>query len=57
MTVITPDAVTKVAMGFMAAKHLFVASEIGLFDADKSNGHHRVGDDAKRAYRNAGLLR
>jgi hypothetical protein len=29
----TPDPIMKIAMGFMAAKHLFVASEIGLFEA------------------------
>jgi SAM-dependent methyltransferase len=28
---ITPDPIMRIAMGFMAAKHLFVASEIGLF--------------------------
>jgi hypothetical protein len=28
---LTPDAIFNVATGFMAAKHLFVASEIGLF--------------------------
>jgi len=27
----TPDPIMGIAMGFMAAKHLFVASEIGLF--------------------------
>jgi SAM-dependent methyltransferase len=32
MTDITPDPIMKIAMGFMAAKHLFVASEIGLFE-------------------------
>ena len=31
MADITPDPIMKIAMGFMAAKHLFVASEIGLF--------------------------
>jgi DNA-binding IclR family transcriptional regulator len=30
-TQVTPDAILQVALGFMAAKHLFVASEIGLF--------------------------
>ena len=30
---ITPDAILAVGSGFMAAKHLFVASEIGLFSA------------------------
>src|SRR5438105_4467580 len=31
MSDVTPDPIMKVAMGFMAAKHLFVANEIGLF--------------------------
>jgi len=29
---ITPDPIMKIAMGFMAAKHLFAANEIGLFE-------------------------
>jgi hypothetical protein len=29
----TPEPIVKVAMGFMAAKHLFAASEIGVFGA------------------------
>ena len=28
---VTPEAITKVATGFMAAKHLFTASGLGLF--------------------------
>ena len=32
MTDITPESIFQVASGFMAAKHLFVANEIGLFD-------------------------
>ena len=32
MTDVTPDPIMKIAMGFMAAKHLFVANEIGLFE-------------------------
>ena len=32
MTGITPESILQVASGFMAAKHLFVANEIGLFD-------------------------
>lgn len=32
MAEITPEPIFKVASGFMAAKHLFVANEIGLFD-------------------------
>jgi hypothetical protein len=32
MAVITPDPIMRVAMGFMAAKHLFIASEIGIFE-------------------------
>ena len=30
MADITPDPVMRIALGFMAAKHLFVASAIGL---------------------------
>jgi ubiquinone/menaquinone biosynthesis C-methylase UbiE len=33
MTSITPGPILKIATGFMAAKHLFAASEIGLFEA------------------------
>src|SRR5262245_59406229 len=33
MTAVTPESIVKIAMGFMAAKHLFVASEVGLFEA------------------------
>ena len=32
MAEITPDPIMRVAMGFMAAKHLFIASETGLFE-------------------------
>ncbi len=32
MTAITPEPIIQLASGFMAAKHLFVANEIGLFD-------------------------
>jgi hypothetical protein len=32
MTDVTPDAIFLVASGFMAAKHLFVANEVGLFE-------------------------
>ena len=28
----TPDPIMRVASGFMAAKYLFVATEVGLFD-------------------------
>jgi hypothetical protein len=30
---VTPELIMKIAMGFMAAKHLFAANEIGLFEA------------------------
>ena len=30
---VTPDPIMKIAMGFMAAKHLFAANEVGLFEA------------------------
>jgi O-methyltransferase domain/Dimerisation domain len=33
VTDVTPDLIFQVANGFMAAKHLFVANEIGLFEA------------------------
>lgn len=33
MPEITPDSIMKIAMGFMAAKHLFAANEVGLFEA------------------------
>lgn len=33
MTAVTPDLIFQVANGFMAAKHLFVANEVGLFVA------------------------
>lgn len=33
MSTVTPEPITKIAMGFMAAKFLFAASEIGLFEA------------------------
>jgi hypothetical protein len=33
MPAVTPEPILKIAMGFMAAKFLFVASEIGLFEA------------------------
>jgi O-methyltransferase domain/Dimerisation domain len=33
MSAITPEPIMKVALGFMAAKYLFAASEIGLFEA------------------------
>jgi ubiquinone/menaquinone biosynthesis C-methylase UbiE len=32
MPAITPEAIMRVAMGFMAAKHLFVATAIGIFE-------------------------
>jgi len=32
MADVTPDPIMRIAMGFMAAKHLFVASDIGLFE-------------------------
>jgi SAM-dependent methyltransferase len=30
---VTPDLILQIASGFMAAKHLFIANEVGLFDA------------------------
>jgi hypothetical protein len=31
-TAVTPEPIFQVASGFMAAKHLFVANEVGLFE-------------------------
>ena len=33
MTEVTPEPIFQLATGFMAAKHLFIANEIGLFAA------------------------
>ena len=33
MSAVTPEPIMKIAMGYMAAKFLFAADEIGLFDA------------------------
>ena len=33
MPTVAPEAIMRIAMGFMATKFLFVASEIGLFEA------------------------
>ena len=33
MNNVTPEPIMRIAMGFMAAKHLFTASAIGLFEA------------------------
>jgi len=32
MAELTPDPIMRIALGFMAAKHLFIASEIGVFE-------------------------
>jgi hypothetical protein len=32
MAEVTPDSIFQIASGFMAAKHLFVANEVGLFE-------------------------
>ena len=37
MADVTPDPVMRIALGFMAAKHLFVASAVGLFEALNSD--------------------
>ena len=42
----TPEPILKIAMGFMAAKHLFAASELGLFEA-LANGPAKLEDLAK----------
>src|SRR6516164_2364736 len=47
MADITPDPIVKIAMGFMAAKHLFVANEIGLFES-LAAGHSSIAELAKK---------
>ena len=47
MPTITPDPIMKIAMGFMAAKYLFVASELGLFEA-LASGPSTLEELAKR---------
>ena len=47
MADITPDPIVKIAMGFMAAKHLFVANEIGLFES-LAVGHSCIAELAKK---------
>ena len=47
MSEITPEPIFKVASGFMAAKHLFIANEIGLFD-QLAGGSASLDDLAQR---------
>jgi len=47
MADITPDPIVKIAMGFMAAKHLFVANEIGLFES-LAAGRSSIAELAKK---------
>jgi hypothetical protein len=45
---VTPDSIMKVARGFMAAKHPFAASSIGLFEA-LADGPATLAEIAARA--------
>lgn len=45
---VTPDSIMEVAQGFMAAKHLFAASSIGLFEA-LADGPATLAEIAARA--------
>ncbi len=47
MAEITPEPIFQVASGFMAAKHLFIANEIGLFD-QLAHGSANLEDLAQR---------
>jgi hypothetical protein len=47
-TDVTPDGIFQIAAGFMAAKHLFVASEAGLF-AQLADGPATLDDLAVRS--------
>jgi DNA-binding IclR family transcriptional regulator len=47
MADVTPDSIFQIASGFMAAKHLFVANEVGLF-AQLAEGSATLDDLAQR---------
>jgi phospholipid N-methyltransferase len=47
MAEVTPDSIFQIASGFMAAKHLFVANEVGLF-AQLAEGSATLDDLAQR---------
>ena len=47
MAEVTPDSIFQIASGFMAAKHLFVANEVGLF-AHLAEGAATLGDLSQR---------
>ena len=47
MAEITPESIFQVASGFMAAKHLFIANEVGLFD-QLADGPASLDDLAQR---------
>jgi hypothetical protein len=46
-TEVTPDLLFQIASGFMAAKHLFVANEVGLF-AHLADGPATLDELARR---------
>ena len=48
---VTPYSIFQVATGFMASKHLFVATEIGLFEQIPDSGSTL--DGAERAHQRA----
>ena len=39
---VAPDAIFQIASGFMAAKHLFVANELGIFAALADGFAHQI---------------
>jgi len=47
MSAVTPEPIMKIATGFMAAKFLFAANEIGLFEA-LTGGPATLGEIANR---------
>jgi ubiquinone/menaquinone biosynthesis C-methylase UbiE len=46
LVTVTPEPILKIALGFMAAKHLFAASELGLFEA-LANGPAKLDELAR----------
>jgi SAM-dependent methyltransferase len=58
MTNVTPEPIMKIAIGFMAAKHLFAASEIGLFAtlAEGPAALEQLADKTKVPQRTLGIV-
>ena len=58
MVAVTPEPIMKLVLGFMASKHLFTASEIGLFEALASGAAtlHELADKTGAPLRTLGIV-